>query len=275
MNAFITLTPELALEQADAADQLRRKAPQSELSPLLGLPMAVKDVLAVANVRCTCGSRILENFIPPYKRNQCRATAQSRHRYRRESQCRRVSQWDPLQKIRPTGQHTNPWDMTRSPGGSSGGSAAAVAGRMIPAALGTDTGGSVRQPASFCGVTGLKTTYGRVSRYGLVAYGSSLDSVGALAQSAEDLVLIFEEMAGVDPRDATSMDLPVPKIELTDDPDLRGLRVGVPEEYFIEGIQPEVEKRRAKKPLPNSNLSGRKYGLSPCLTQSMPCRCII
>ena len=135
----------------------------------------------------------------------------------------------------------NPWDTDRAPGGSSGGSAAAVAARMVPAALGTDTGGSVRQPASFCGVTGIKPTYGRVSRYGLVAYGSSLDSVGVLGQTAEDIAPIFEQMAGFDPKDATSMDLPAPKIILTDDPDLKGLRVGVPQEYFIEGIQPEVE----------------------------------
>ena len=240
MNAFITLTPELALEQADAADQLRRKAPQSELSPLLGLPMAVKDVLAVANVRCTCGSRILENFIPPYNATSVERLLKAGIVTVGKANADEFAMGSSTENSAYGATH-NPWDMTRSPGGSSGGSAAAVAGRMIPAALGTDTGGSVRQPASFCGVTGLKPTYGRVSRYGLVAYGSSLDSVGALAQSAEDLVLIFEEMAGVDPRDATSMDLPVPKIELTDDPDLKGLRVGVPEEYFIEGIQPEVE----------------------------------
>lgn len=134
----------------------------------------------------------------------------------------------------------NPWSLARVPGGSSGGSAAAVAARMCPAALGTDTGGSVRQPASFCGVTGLKTSYGRVSRFGLIAYGSSLDTVGALARNAEDLVPIFTTMAGHDPLDATCVPDPVPEISLTET-DLHGVRIGVPREYFIEGIQPQVD----------------------------------
>jgi len=137
----------------------------------------------------------------------------------------------------------NPWDLERVPGGSSGGSAAAVSAQLAPAALGTDTGGSVRQPASFCGVTGIKPTYGRISRYGLVAYGSSLDVVGALGRSAADILPIFEIMAGVDPLDATTVDLPVPEIKLDGrPPELDGLRIGIPEEYFIEGIQPEVEQ---------------------------------
>jgi aspartyl-tRNA(Asn)/glutamyl-tRNA(Gln) amidotransferase subunit A len=135
----------------------------------------------------------------------------------------------------------NPWELSRVPGGSSGGSAAAVSAQVVPAATGTDTGGSVRQPASFCGVTGLKPTYGRVSRYGLVAYGSSLDSAGILASTAEDAALFFTQMAGYDPCDATSMRVPVPNIELDDSADLKGLRIGVPEEYFIQGISPEVE----------------------------------
>ena len=140
------------------------------------------------------------------------------------------------------GATANPWDTTRVPGGSSGGSAAAVAARLVPAALGTDTGGSVRQPASFCGVTGIKPTYGRVSRYGLVAYGSSLDSVGALAHTAEDLALLLKVMAGYDPKDSTSHDRPVPSFDMPAEADLHGLRIGVPAEYFISGIQPEVEQ---------------------------------
>jgi aspartyl-tRNA(Asn)/glutamyl-tRNA(Gln) amidotransferase subunit A len=139
------------------------------------------------------------------------------------------------------GPSRNPWDLSRVPGGSSGGSAAVVAARIAPAAIGTDTGGSVRQPASFCGVTGLKPTYGRVSRYGLVAYGSSLDSVGALATTAEDVAMLFTCMAGHDPRDATSMQVAVPQVHLSLEPDLKGLRIGVPDEYFIDGIAPDVE----------------------------------
>jgi aspartyl-tRNA(Asn)/glutamyl-tRNA(Gln) amidotransferase subunit A len=141
------------------------------------------------------------------------------------------------------GATRNPWDTERVPGGSSGGSAASTAACMVPAALGTDTGGSVRQPASFCGVTGIKPTYGRVSRFGLVAYGSSLDCVGAFARSAEEVALLFQVIGGQDPRDATSLDLAMPNITLTPDMDnLSGLKVGVPQEYFIKGIQPAVEK---------------------------------
>jgi aspartyl-tRNA(Asn)/glutamyl-tRNA(Gln) amidotransferase subunit A len=138
----------------------------------------------------------------------------------------------------------NPWDLSRVPGGSSGGSAAAVAARLVPAALGTDTGGSVRQPASFCGLTGLKPTYGRVSRYGLVAYGSSLDCPGVLARNAEDAALVFSLMAGKDPLDATSADVPIPALDLAvgESMPLSGLRIGVPKEYFIDGIQPGVER---------------------------------
>jgi aspartyl-tRNA(Asn)/glutamyl-tRNA(Gln) amidotransferase subunit A len=137
----------------------------------------------------------------------------------------------------------NPWDLQRVPGGSSGGSAAAVAARLAPVALGTDTGGSVRQPAAFCGVTGLKPTYGRVSRYGLVAFGSSLDVVGALGRDAADVALVFQAMAGGDPRDATSLDLPLPELGLPGSGDLSGLRLGIPQEYFIPGMQPQVESR--------------------------------
>jgi len=243
LHAFITLIPDLALEQADAADKLLRtwrKDPQDDLPPLLGIPLAVKDLLAQANVRCTCGSRVLENFIPPYSATSVERLLNAGIVTVGKTNTDEFAMGSSTESS-AYGATRNPWDTDRAPGGSSGGSAAAVAARMVPAAIGTDTGGSVRQPASFCGVTGLKPTYGRVSRYGLVAYGSSLDSVGALARTAEDIVPIFEQMAGYDPRDATSMNLPVPQITLTDNPDLTGLRVGVPAEYFIEGIQPEVE----------------------------------
>ena len=243
LRAFITLTPDLALAQADAADQQLqawRKDTQTGLPPLLGLPMAVKDLLAQANVRCTCGSHVLDNFIPPYNATSVERLLKAGIVTIGKTNTDEFAMGSSTESSAYGPTH-NPWDTDRAPGGSSGGSAAAVAARMVPAALGTDTGGSVRQPASFCGVTGIKPTYGRVSRYGLVAYGSSLDSVGALATTADDIALIFEQMAGFDPRDATSMDLPVPKITLTDDPDLTGLRVGVPQEYFIEGIQPAVE----------------------------------
>ncbi len=244
LRAFITQTPDLALAQADAVDQFLagwRQDPQGPLPPLLGLPIAVKDVLCLANVRCTCGSRILENFVPPYTATAVERLLAAGVVVTGKTNTDEYAMGSSTENSAYGTTH-NPWDLQRVPGGSSGGSAAAVAARLVPAALGTDTGGSVRQPASFCGVTGIKPTYGRVSRYGLVAFGSSLDCVGALARSAAEVALLFNVMAGYDRRDATSMDLPAPEIRLSAKPDLKGLRIGVPKEYFISGIQPEVEK---------------------------------
>ncbi len=241
--AFITLTPEKALRQADEADRLLkqwRSDREKSLPPLLGIPIAIKDLLCLEGVRCTCGSRILDNFEPPYTATAVarllRAGVISVGKTNTDEFAMGSSTENSAYQIT-----ANPWDPQRVPGGSSGGSAAAVAARMVPAALGTDTGGSVRQPASFCGVTGIKPTYGRVSRYGLVAYGSSLDTVGILARSAEDAALLFTLMAGHDRRDSTSVELPVPEISFEEPIDLAGLRIGVPEQYFITGIQPEVE----------------------------------
>jgi aspartyl-tRNA(Asn)/glutamyl-tRNA(Gln) amidotransferase subunit A len=245
VHAFITPTPELALHMAEAADQRRqacKRDPSLALLPLLGLPVAIKDVLALKGVRCTCGSHILENFVPPYTGTAVQRLLDAGVVVTGKTNMDEFAMGSSTENSGYGPTH-NPWDLTRVPGGSSGGSAAAVAGRMIPAALGTDTGGSVRQPASFCGVTGLKPTYGRVSRYGLVAYGSSLDTVGVLARSAEDVALIFTHLAGYDLRDATSLDVPVPEIALEKNDSLEGLRVGIPQEYFINGIQPEVKAR--------------------------------
>jgi aspartyl-tRNA(Asn)/glutamyl-tRNA(Gln) amidotransferase subunit A len=244
LHAFITLTPELALRMADDADhrwQAWRRSPDGELPALLGLPIAVKDVLAVEGMRCTCGSRILENFVPPYTATSVQRLIDAGVVIVGKTNTDEYAMGSSTENS-AYGPTSNPWDTSRVPGGSSGGSAAAVAARVVSAALGTDTGGSVRQPAAYCGVTGLKTTYGRVSRYGLVAYGSSLDSVGVLAPSVEDLSLIFTHMAGFDARDATSMQVPVPQISLKTEPSLKGLRIGVPDEYFIQGISQEVEQ---------------------------------
>jgi aspartyl-tRNA(Asn)/glutamyl-tRNA(Gln) amidotransferase subunit A len=245
LHAFLTLTPELALAQANQADQeffAWRKYGGADPSPLLGIPLAVKDVLCVADVRCTCGSRILENYIPPYDATSVARLRQSGMVILGKTNTDEFAMGSSTENSAYGVTH-NPWDLERVPGGSSGGSATAVAARLAPAALGTDTGGSVRQPASLCGVTGLKPTYGRVSRYGLVAFGSSLDTVGVLGRSAEDVALVYRHMAGADPQDATSIDLPQPEIGTPDpgESPLAGLRIGVPQEYFITGIQPEVE----------------------------------
>jgi aspartyl-tRNA(Asn)/glutamyl-tRNA(Gln) amidotransferase subunit A len=245
LHAFITLTPESALSQADQADQRLaawRREPAAPISPLLGVPVAVKDVLCVAGVRCTCGSRILENFLPPYNATAVERLLAAGVVILGKTNTDEFAMGSSTENSAYGPTH-NPWDLNRAPGGSSGGSAAAIAARMAPLALGTDTGGSVRQPASFCGVTGVKPTYGRVSRYGLIAYGSSLDVVGALGRSAADVAQAFSVMAGYDPQDATCMELPVPEIDLNLPPEraLSGLRIGVPDEYFIAGIQAEVE----------------------------------
>jgi aspartyl-tRNA(Asn)/glutamyl-tRNA(Gln) amidotransferase subunit A len=243
LNAYLTVIPDKALDQADAADiRLRnwRKNPEDGIAPLLGVPVAIKDVLCVADVRCTCGSRILENFEPPFNATSVERLLAAGVVILGKTNTDEFAMGSSTENSAYGPTH-NPWDLERVPGGSSGGSAAAVAARLAPVALGTDTGGSVRQPASLCGVTGIKPTYGRVSRYGLVAYGSSLDVVGVLGRSAADIAPLFRLMAGYDPLDATTVEMPVPEINLSDPIDLSELRVGVPREYFIRGIQPEVE----------------------------------
>ncbi len=239
VRAFLTVTEDLALAQAKAADQQFSDRSTESLPLVLGIPIAIKDVLCVKGVPTTCGSKILEGFRPPYS-----ATSVSRLVGAGAAILGKVNT-DEFAMGSSTensayGVSHNPWNLDRVPGGSSGGAAAAVAARMCFAALGTDTGGSVRQPAAFCGVSGLKTSYGRVSRYGLIAYGSSLDTVGGLARNVADLAPIFSVMAGHDPLDSTSIPDPVPEIHLNGS-SLGELRIGVPKEYFIEGLQPEVE----------------------------------
>ena len=244
LQAYLTVTPELAREHAQKADERlgqARKDSQLKTSPLLGVPLAVKDLLCLKGVRCTCGSRILENFVPPYTATSVNKVLQAGMVPLGKTNTDEFAMGSSTENS--AYENTlNPWDTSRVPGGSSGGSAAAVAADLAPVALGTDTGGSVRQPASFCGLTGIKPTYGRVSRYGLIAYGSSLDTVGVLAHTAEDVALLLECMAGPDSLDATSSDIPLPDLSLPDHSDLSGLRVGVPQEYFISGIQAEVEE---------------------------------
>ncbi len=239
LHAFITLTPDRAMKAAKHADEALRNNEQ-DLPPLTGLPIAVKDVLCLKDVRCTCGSKILADFIPPFTATAVQRLLEAGAISLGKTNTDEFAMGSSTENS-AYGPTRNPWNAEHVPGGSSGGSAAAVAARMVPAAFATDTGGSVRQPCAFCGMTGLKPTYGRTSRYGLVAYGSSLDTVGMIARNTADLALLFQHMAGFDPLDATSAQRPVPSYALPEDPNLAGLRIGIPEEYFIQGLQPEVE----------------------------------
>ncbi|MCX6078875.1 MAG: Asp-tRNA(Asn)/Glu-tRNA(Gln) amidotransferase subunit GatA [Chloroflexi bacterium] len=243
LHAFLYVADGSALEQADAADRRRKLEPVAENS-LLGIPLAVKDVLAVTGMPCTCGSKILEGYLPPYTATAVKRLQEAGMVIVGKTNTDEFAMGSSTENSAYGVTH-NPWDLTRVPGGSSGGSAAAVAANLVSVALGTDTGGSVRQPASFCGVTGLKPTYGRVSRYGLIAYGSSLDSCGILSRSVLDMAPVFSLMAGPDPLDSTSQNVTAAQFDFnaSSGQDLRGVRIGVPDEYFIEGIQPDVEAR--------------------------------
>jgi aspartyl-tRNA(Asn)/glutamyl-tRNA(Gln) amidotransferase subunit A len=241
LHAFLHIAHESALAQADAADQ-KRKSEDCSRMPLLGIPLAIKDVLSVEGMPCTCGSKVLEGFMPPFTASAVKNLQAAGVVIIGKTNTDEYAMGSSTENSAYGVTH-NPWDTKRVPGGSSGGSAAAVAARYVPAALGSDTGGSVRQPASFCGVTGIKPTYGRVSRYGLVAYGSSLDCVGVLGRSVRDVAAVFSNMAGRDSMDATTQDVPVAKISFDNEASLRGVRIGVPKEYFIAGIQPAVEEK--------------------------------
>ncbi len=236
VQAFLTRTSEAALDAARAADAGRSAAS----GPLHGVPLAIKDVICTAGVRTTCGSAILETFVPPYSATVVGRLEAAGAVSLGKLNCDEFAMGSSTEN---SAYHVtrNPWDPERVPGGSSGGSAAVVAAGMAPASLGTDTGGSIRQPAALCGVSGLKPTYGRVSRFGLVAYGSSLDQIGPFAWTAADLALVLQAIAGHDPRDGTSAADPVPDYTAALSGEVRGLRVGVPREYFVEGMEPGVE----------------------------------
>jgi len=237
IKAYLTLMPETSLKEAQKADASRASGADGAL---LGIPLALKDNICLAGVPTTCGSRILESFVPPYD-----ATVVSRLRHAGTVFLGKTNM-DEFAMGSSTENSAffttrNPWDVTRVPGGSSGGSAAALCANEALGALGSDTGGSVRQPASLCGVVGMKPTYGRVSRYGLVAFASSLDQIGPLAKDVTDCALLLNVLAGHDPRDSTSVDAPVPDYTKALRPEIRGLRIGVPREYFAAGVQTEVQ----------------------------------
>ena len=238
INAFLRVDAMAAMSRAAEIDAKRKAG--KPVGKLAGVPVAVKDVLCTEGEPTTCGSKMLENFRPPYD-----ATVVAKLRAADAVLIGKTN----MDEFAMGGSNENsaffptrnPWDTTRIPGGSSGGSAAAVAASMAPLAIGTDTGGSIRQPAGLCGITGLKPTYGRVSRFGLVAFASSLDQVGPMARSAEDAAILLEAIAGHDPRDTTSVDRPVPAYSQTVSEPLKGLRLGVASEHFGEGLDSEVD----------------------------------
>ncbi len=239
VHAFLHVDEAAALEQARAVDAKRRAG--QPLGQLAGVPVAVKDVLCTRGVPTTCGSRILQNFRPPYDAAVITALKGADAVLLGKTNMDEFAMGSSTENS-AFGPTRNPWDLNRIPGGSSGGSAAAVAAGEAPVALGTDTGGSIRQPAGLCGVVGMKPTYGRVSRYGLVAFASSLDQVGPLGHTTADVALVLEVIAGHDPRDSTSVDLPVPPYTQTLDQPVQPLTIGVAKEYFGAGLDPEVEQ---------------------------------
>jgi aspartyl-tRNA(Asn)/glutamyl-tRNA(Gln) amidotransferase subunit A len=239
VKAYLTTTPELALAQAEAADQTRA---QGEAGPLTGVPAGLKDVLCTQGVRTTCGSKVLENFVPPFdaflvaKLKAAGMVLLGKHNM------------DEFAMGSSTensgfGPSHNPWDLAAIPGGSSGGTAASVAAGSSIFSVGTDTGGSIRQPASHCGVVGLKPTYGRVSRFGLVAFASSLDQAGPITRTVADAAMVLQIIAGHDPADSTSAPAPVPDYAAALERGVKGLKLGIPREFFVQGLDPEVEDR--------------------------------
>ena len=240
LHAYIRVLKDDALTQADAIDDLLKKG-DIEPTYLTGIPLAVKDVICTKGVTTTCGSKILENFVPQYD-----ATVMEKLNAHHPVLLGKTNM-DEFAMGSSTensayGATRNPYDIERVPGGSSGGSAAAVAAGEAIAALGTDTGGSIRQPAAFCNITGLKPTYGRVSRYGVVAYASSLDQVGPLAKDVFDAAILLEAISGHDPKDSTSAKLPAPKYTQALTGDVHGLKIGMPKEYFAAGLDPDIDR---------------------------------
>lgn len=237
INAFITKTPEIALQMAEQADEIIKSKKSTSLT---GIPIGIKDLIITKGIKTTCASKILKNFIPPYDATVIKKLKEDNAVFVGKLNMDEFAMGSSNENSF-LGPVKNPYDVDRVSGGSSGGSAAAVASMQIPASLGSDTGGSIRQPASFCGVVGLKPTYGRVSRYGLIAFASSLDQIGPIARNVTDAAIVFYSIAGYDPMDSTSIDIKKPDLNKCLEQNIRGLKIGVPKEYFSKGLDPEVE----------------------------------
>lgn len=237
LNSFVDVCPDAALKQADEADA---RIAKGDSEPLLGVPVGIKDLIVTSEGSSTAGSKILEGYQSPFDATVVKKLHSSGAVVIGKTNMDEFAMGSSNENS-AYGPSRNPWDHDRVPGGSSGGSAVAVADRQVPFALGTDTGGSIRQPAAFCGITGLKPTYGRVSRWGLIAFASSLDQAGCLTRDVSDCALVTEAISGFDPLDSTSVNIDVPEFSAQLSPAIKGLRIGIPSEYFIEGLDPEVE----------------------------------
>ncbi|MBF0284906.1 MAG: Asp-tRNA(Asn)/Glu-tRNA(Gln) amidotransferase subunit GatA [Magnetococcales bacterium] len=251
LNAYITLDPEGALAAAEVAD---RRLKSGDATPLTGIPIAMKDIFCTRGLRTTCSSRMLADFVPPYDATVVRKLREAGAVMMGKTNMDEFAMGSSTETSY-FGITRNPWDRERIPGGSSGGSAAAMAASLCLGATGTDTGGSIRQPAALTGLTGLKPTYGRVSRYGMIAFASSLDQAGPMTWTAEDAALLLQAMAGHDPLDSTSIDAPVPDYAAHLNGSIKGLRIGVPGEYFGEGLDPAL-----REVLDNAQQLFRKLG---------------
>ncbi|HPC85270.1 MAG TPA: Asp-tRNA(Asn)/Glu-tRNA(Gln) amidotransferase subunit GatA [Smithellaceae bacterium] len=236
VHAYIRLMKEEAMAAAARADESIQKG---DLQPLTGIPIALKDIVCTRGIPTTCGSRILHNFVPPYNATVVEKLAQAGAVFVGKANMDEFAMGSSTETS-AFGPTRNPWDLERIPGGSSGGSAAAVAAGECIASIGSDTGGSIRQPAALCGVVGMKPTYGRVSRFGLIAFASSLDQIGPFTRDVEDCAIMMNVLAGYDPKESTSVRAEVPDYRQFIGRDVQGWRIGIPEEYFIEGIDPEV-----------------------------------
>ena len=239
IKAYITVTKEDSIKQAKEAD--KRLASGKDITPLTGVPISVKDIFCTNGVRTTCASKILNNFVPPYDAAVIKKLKDAGAVILGKNNMDEFAMGSSTENSAYF-VTKNPWDVERVPGGSSGGSAASVAAGECTASIGTDTGGSIRQPASCCGIVGLKPTYGRVSRYGMIAFASSLDQAGPITKEVKDCAIMLNAIAGYDPQDSTCMNAPVPDYFKALTKDINGLKIGIPKEYFIKGLDSDVEK---------------------------------
>jgi len=238
LNTYVTVLEDKSIESAKKAEEEITSG--NYLGPLHGIPLGLKDIFVTKNITTTCGSKMLENFVPPYDATVTEKLQDSGAVFLGKNNMDEFAMGSSTETSY-FGPTKNPWDSNRVPGGSSGGSAAATAASLCLGSVGTDTGGSIRQPAALCGVVGMKPTYGRVSRFGMIAFASSLDQAGPLTKTVEDTAIILNAIAGADPRDSTCLDLPVPDYTKSLKEDLKGLNVGIPKEYFVEGMEKDIE----------------------------------